>query len=178
MLFASCSSKKLERKVVNSYIESVLTSLPYDILFVVEEPLPKTSVIEFYEQAKVKESQYKSVYVIPADFNDWPLDGVAIEGERDTEPRLWDKRDFSFEIQIINEKTAKSIEFIKEYLGPKNYVFYISKPIFNSAKTRAMFYFDTSMVGVGKGPFERGVIVMGKRNGKWIKLALLWKEMY
>ncbi len=181
-MLISCSSQKQDIGVINNYVNFALATTNYDTLFVAEQPISKSSVLSYYYKIKSSENKAgKITYTNPSNFTDWPIEDEAINTmmeENDNNSSNWETKDFDVKVIIVKQESIKTKEFITKHINPRNYILYISKPIYNEQKDRAFFQFDTTKVGVGKGPFEHGIIIMKKENGKWIKEALLSEDIY
>lgn len=175
---ASCSSSRNQQNVLNDYVKAEFAT-KYDTIFIAAEKTPPAFVISVYERAyrHRNENGNKPVHAYPEPPN-WPLNEIDIEQLKSSinnmQPASWKEKDFAFAVSIIPKDYFKH----KLIHDNNNRVLYLSDPIYNSKKDVALFAYAVARPGMLRNTYERLVLVMVKRNGKWNKCFSLWEEIY
>lgn len=181
-MLISCSSHKQDARVINDYINAELDPKEYDILYVKTEPTEKEFTLQLYEQAfleKDSKNDHGYLWLFPSDFNDWPLNLSEIHAaKKDTINKNWEAGELGNIYKYVSTNVAKTVDFKKEHVITRNFLLNISRPIYNAKKTKAIFHFNAGHATFGGSPFKSGVMIMEKKNGKWVKAGYLWEEYY
>ncbi|SEA83713.1 hypothetical protein SAMN05443667_109203 [Flavobacterium gillisiae] len=170
LIITSCSITRIERQVVNNFIDEELLKtkyLPYintkNVL--VNEAGNGLGALLFYEQ------QLKNVNQLNYNSNNWVIDSVEIvklkKLYKNKKLYNWKNSDFSnhsFEIldaetNLNNYKTGYYLNF------GERLILTLSKPLFVNKKTALVWFSATNKFG---GAVEKCVILLENANDKWI----------
>ncbi len=178
LLFISCASQSVEKKVINDFIKEQADLKNYYNI-VVEEAPSRILALEYYEKAYQDRNISLATHLVRIKPNGhgpyiWPIDSIEIinlknKYKMDTVVYHWNKKDFSrknfahkdFTILNIKEDLVTS-EFSKYAAGEG---LMISKPIVSNNKY-ALFFYSPYIIGGHTGESPR-TILMEKVNGKW-----------
>lgn len=181
ILLFSCASKQ-DARVINDYVNWELDPKKYDTLFVKIEPTKKAFTLKLYEEAflvKDSKNDHRYLWLIPSNFNDWPLNLSDIQAaKKDTINKNWTADELGRNYKYARADELKDRNFKIKHVSEKRYVLYISRPLYNAKKNKAIFHFTAGQIVFGGSPFNRGVMMMEKKNGKWVKTGYLWEEYY
>lgn len=183
----SCSVQKTQDyNVINAFLEDEISKMPYDTIYIKQEPLNFDETIKLYEQAysekDLGDEEYKGIWVSPK-IQDWPLDnnGITEIKSKITDEIIinWTKKDFKNKrFKVYPEQILKSKMFIVEHASVRYFVFSLSKPIYSKDKSYALFQFYPSFISGSSSSYDEGVIIMKRYKGKWYRLGLLSYAVY
>lgn len=179
-ILSSCSIQKFGDNPLNDFINTEF-STKYDTIFISSRKTPSDYVISVYERGYKNrdEKLYKPVHAFPNP-SSWPLDTTGIRQlkkvakDKDMDNKAWTKRNFNFNVIIIPQDYYKT----KLIHDNNNRVLYLSEPVFNNEKDVALFSYAVARPGMLRNTYERYVLVMIKRDGKWHNDFKLWEEIY
>ncbi|MNK22240.1 hypothetical protein D3C87_405140 [compost metagenome] len=187
MSLTSCSAQKGEYDAINDFLEAELSEKLYDTIYIIENPIKRVEIIKLYEQAYnerlLNNEHPKGTWVTPS-IADWPLGITEIEQFKkdlkdEKASKNWESNDFrNKNFIILPEKIIRNKDFIIKHVSVKNYVFNLSKPIFNKNKNVVMFQFYPSLMVGGVFFNNKGLILMKKENGKWVLVSSIREAVY
>lgn len=175
ILFFSCSSSKIEKRVLNDFINEQFIK-DKNIKIVIEESINPILPLEFYEKAYQDRniSLEDSIRIRPESTPPfkWPIDTLEIKKlkeklKNNTLHYSWKKRDFyNPKFQLVDAKALKSPKnkVYEKYAGSNGLM--LSRPIVTSNNKYAFLFYST-VVGGGLGSKIYSAILMENKNGKW-----------
>lgn len=171
ILFISCSSTQVKKKVIDDFLSNQSQMKNVDIL--IEEAEPITKALQYYENAynqrNLNDGEIRFAPNGPPPYK-WEIDSAEIgilkrKHQNDALVYHWKKGDFvNPKFKIIPYQIIRKRESSQEY----NYGFYLSRPLITRDKKHAFLFFGGFAVGGGE-PEERAVLLK-KINNKWIVL--------
>lgn len=170
--FISCSSSKVEKEVINDFVNKELTT-DKSITILVEEALPKIKALEYYENAYNQRNLYEGeIRFAPNGYPPytWEIDSVEIgvlkkEIIKDTATYHWKKTDFKDQkLNIIPYKTIRKRG--SHQLGEKG--IYLSRPLITTDKKHAFLFYKSFAVEIGFS--NEKAVLLKKVNGVWVEL--------
>lgn len=185
-LFVSiaCSAQKAEYDVINDFLDTELSKMMYDSIYLIEKPLQKSESIKMYEKSFNERSankKHKETWVIP-EIENWTINQDEInrlKKELGKEDKNWKLSDFKNQSFIVYpEELIRSRDFIISHSSAKKYVFNLSRPVLNKEKNFAIFQFYPSFLIGGASSDLGGLILMKKENKKWVQVAVIQYAVY
>jgi hypothetical protein len=176
ILLLSCSSFKIEKQVLNDFINEQFVKTPY-IRVVVKQPISRMLPLEFYEKAyQDRNIRLGDMIRIRPDSNppfEWPIDTLEIKKlkekyKNDTVNELWKKRDFYMaKLELTDAKTIRKngSPLFEKYFG--NNGLEISKPVVTTNNKYAFLFFRAFTVGIYFGHSTHSAILMENIDNKW-----------
>lgn len=170
ILFISCSSTQVEKKVIDDFLKNEPRTKNTDVL--VEEAYPRTKALQYYENAYKERNLYEGeIRFAPNGYPPykWEIDTVETNQlkkkyQNDNLIYHWKKGDFANQkLVIIPDKSIMKPENRKY-----NYGIYLSRPLITKDKKYAFLFYVSFAVGSG-GSDEKAVLLK-KVNGTWIEL--------
>jgi hypothetical protein len=176
LLILSCTSSKIEKKVLNDFISEKFRK-PQGISILVKQPINRTLPLCFYEKAYQDRNIRlgEKIRIRPnsnAPF-EWPIDTLEIKKlktiyKNETSGQLWKKKDFKrskFELADAKNISEKGSVIFEKHFGNK--LLEISKPIITTNNKYAFLFFRTSYVGIYFGHTIQGAVLLKSVNGDW-----------
>ena len=176
LLLLSCSSSKIEKKVLNNFITEKFSNTQ-EISVLVKQPISRMISLHFYEKAyQDKDIRLGEKIRIRPNSNppfEWLVDTLEIEKLKekytnDTVNQLWKKRDFrrlKFELADTKSINKKGSALFEKHFGTK--FIEISRPIITTDNKYAFLFFRTSNVGIYFGHTTQAAVLMKNVNGDW-----------
>ena len=170
-LLISCSSTKVEKEIINDFIQNQFISDKY-ISILVEEALPRTMALQCYENAYNQRNLYdgvKSFMPNGAPPYSWEIDSVEIatlkqKYKNDTLSYKWKKSDFiNHKFKIFPYKTLRKRG--SSELG--GYGFYMSPPLITLDQKHAFLFYRSFAIEIGFS-IEKAILLK-KVNGIWVE---------
>jgi hypothetical protein len=178
------SAQKAEYDVINDFLDTELSKITYDSIYVIEKPLERDESIKMYEKSFNERSvnnKHKETWVIP-EIENWPVNKDEInllKKELEKEDKNWKLSDFKNQSFIVYpEELIRSRDFIISHTSAKKYVFNLSRPVLNKEKDFAVFQFYPSYLIGGASSDLGGLILMKKDDKKWIQVAVIQYAVY
>jgi hypothetical protein len=177
ILITSCSSSKLEERVVIDFLIDNPFFKNEEVRIVAEQPINRLLSLEYYEKAYEDRNIRLGdmIRISPESYASfkWPLDTIEVKILKEiykNEPnkQLWKKNDFrKTKIKLIpSDKILETINDIShQYFGKKGLE--ISKPLITSNKKYAFLFVRTFNIGIPFGHSIVKAILMENINGKW-----------
>lgn len=171
-LFCSCSSSKLEKKIINDFLNNEFKADKY-VTILVEEALPKTKALQYYENAyKQKDLHEGQIRFAPNGYPPytWPIDSTEItilkqKYKNDTLVYHWKKADLTnHKLKIYPYNTLKKRG--SHELG--GYGIYLSEPLLTTNKEYAFIFYRSFAVEIGFG--SEKAVLLKKVNGIWVEV--------
>lgn len=171
-LFVSCSSSRVEKQIINDFLKKEFITDKY-ISILVEEALPKTKALQYYENAYNEKNLYEGeIRFAPNGYPpyNWEIDSVEIDilkqkYKNDTLVYHWKNSDLiKHKLKIVPYKTIKK-RGSRELGG---YGIYLSKPLITTDKKHAFLFYKSFAVEIGFST-EKAVLLK-KINGNWVEL--------
>jgi hypothetical protein len=185
IIFSSCSTIKLDEKIVNDFIvEKQLNHFKINNkIYLIKEATSYRNVLDYYEMAFSSkdlypgESEFSS---IPHKLESWPISMeeikiLKLKYEDRSSIYQWDKKNFkSPNIFIINRTefldNVKNNTIVSGSIGH-----IISKPILSLDKKHAFFTYSNIYL---TGGIEEQMYLVENQNGQWKILARFYKDIY
>lgn len=171
VFFISCSSSRIEKKIINNFLKKEFVTDKY-IRVLVEEAVPRTKALQYYEKAYNERNLYEGEIRFAPNGHPpykWEIDSVEIinlkqKYKNDTLIYHWKKSDFiKFKFVFLKHKTLRRPE--NQYYG---YGMYLSKPLITSDKKHAFLFYRS--FAVASGFSTEKAVLLKKRNGNWVEL--------
>ena len=172
LTFISCSSSKVEKKIINDFLnKEFITDKSISIL--VEEALPKTKALQYYENAYNEKNLYKGeIRFAPNGYPPytWEIDSVEIDilkqkYKNDTLVYHWKDSDLiKHKLKIVPYKTIRKRG--SNELG--GYGIYLSKPLITIDKKHAFLFYRSFAVEIGFS--NEKAVLLEKIDGNWVEL--------
>lgn len=176
LLILSCTSSKIEKKVLNDFISEKFRK-PQDISVLVKQPINRTLPLYFYEKAyQDRNIRLGEKIRIRPNSNppfEWPIDTLEIKKLKTKYKnapisQLWKKRDFKrsqFELADAENISEKGSVLFEKHFGNK--LLEISKPIITTNNKYAFLFFRTYSVGIYFGHTIQGAVLLTNVDGDW-----------
>ena len=171
-LFVSCSSFKIEKQNINDFLKKEFITDKY-ISVLVEEAVPKTKALQYYENAYNDRNLYEGeIRFAPNGYPPykWEIDSIEIiklkqKYKNDTLMYKWKNSDLiKHKLKIVPYITLKKRG--SSQLG--GYGIYLSKPLITTDKKHAFIFYKSFAVEIGFST-EKAVLLK-KVNGNWVEL--------
>lgn len=171
-LFASCSSSKIEKQIINDFLKKEFITDKY-ISVLVEEAIPKTKALQYYENAYNDRNLYEGeIRFAPNGYPPyrWEIDSIEIinlkqKYKNDSLLYKWKNSDLiKHKLKIVPYKTIKKRG--SHELG--GYGIYLSKPLITADKKHAFLFYKSFAVEIGFST-EKAVLLK-KTNGHWVEV--------
>lgn len=170
VFFISCSSSRIEKKIIDDFLKKEFTTNKY-IHVLVEEAIPKTKALEYYENAynqrNLRDGEITFAPNNPPPYK-WEIDSIEIlnlkqKYKNDSLIYHWKKSDFiKPKFVLLKYKTLRLPENQKY-----NYGMYLSRPLITSDKKHAFLFFRDFSFAFGSG---EKAILLKKTNGHWVEV--------
>ena len=169
-LFISCSSRKAEKQIVSDFLNKEFITDKY-VSILVEEALPKTKALEYYENVYNERNLYEGkIRFAPNGYPPytWPIDSVEIDGLKrkymnDTLIYHWKKSDLSsHKLKIIPYNTLRKRG--SSELG--GYGIYLSRPLITNDKKYAFIFYRSFAVEIGFS--SEKAVLLKKTLNNWV----------
>ncbi|MEP6929632.1 MAG: hypothetical protein ABI850_06455 [Flavobacterium sp.] len=170
--FISCSSLKIEKEVINDFLNKELKT-DKSTTILVKEALPKIQALQYYENAYKERNLHEGkIRFAPNGYPPyvWEIDSMEIsilkkEITIDTITYHWKKSDFKGQnLKIIPYSTI--MKRGSHELGHNG--IYLSKPLITTDKKHALLFYKSFAVEIGFS--NEKAVLLKKVNGKWIEL--------
>ncbi len=167
IFFISCSSSKVERQIIDDFLSKEPEIKKVDVL--VEEAIPKTKALDFYENAYKDRNLVKTLGFSPIGSPPftWEVDSIDVtllkqKYKNDTLVYHWKSSDLiDHKLKIFPYKTLKKRG--SSDLG--EYGIYLSKPLITSNKKYAFIFYRSFAVEVGFS--SEKAVLLKKVDGTW-----------
>lgn len=189
LLFVSCSPTRIEKNIVNDFIEEQIKNEKYHKeVIIIDEIISRKKTIDVYEncwnEKIIKPYLSKKVISINQNYknDDWPIDSldiVRIKSKFINDPIIyWKEKNFkNVKYKIVKYTMLKDNLYTDTFINKSVIAYQISKPIIYPDNKTALIYIYSFDVGLGTTQM-RSCYLLKKVKDKWVRNIRFDEDIY
>lgn len=183
IITVSCSStiqksKKVQNQPITDYLETIDRD---SVIFIHEDKLPRSRAIRTMETGSLPDPIYRKYAVNFLESEYYKEDAwksLKKKYGNDTIRGKWSKNDFTLPHEIISLKYVIEQRFNLEAYETQRRFYVFSDILYYDNNQYAMFSIKLHRITVISGTFEDVLIIMKKKNGKWVLVDKILNDAF